>query len=156
MAYHLKGIKYNQNFDIVGFNIKNVIDEKTVTLDELENMWKNGEAIGFEVLQDENNQKHIQYSEGDLKELPMVYSDNKFRQNELEAVAVLISDNSPYGYRFKVGDTEEFQNYGLDVVWELARRGCIRNMQAKVDNQIKVICGKNNFKLWELEVIVRK
>lgn len=81
----------------------------------------------------------------------MVYGESKHGKNELTAVAVLLKDNQPYGYRFKSGDN--FLNYSLNVTWELARRGCIQNMKAGFEGDQKQICGTNGLNIWELNTI---
>jgi len=105
------------------------------------------------VLRDEKGESHILSTDETLKDLPVIYSDNKFKADELKAVAVLIQNNEPYGYRLEYSGG--FLNYSLDVVWELARRGCISNMSAKYDVDSKVIVGKGDCRLWELATIIK-
>lgn len=151
MAYKLTGIKYDDNFDICGFGIQNVIDSKVVDFEQLDELINSGSIVGAEILTDENNNKHIQYLDGDLSDLPIIYQDNSYRKGELTAVAVLLQNNEPYGYRFRAGD--QFKNYSLQVTWELARRGCIANLKAGYEDDAKVICGADSTNIWELPVI---
>lgn len=153
LAYHLSGIRYQKDFNIDGFEIKNVLDKKIVTLEELDELIKRGEVLGCEIINDDSGVNHVLCSEETLKDLPDIYSDNKFGNNALKAVAVLIQNNEPYGYRLE--HSRGFVNYSLDVVWELARRGCIVNMEAKYEDNAKLIVGKSECKLWELPTIVK-
>lgn len=153
MAYRLNGIRYQKDFNIDGIEIRNVLDKKVVSIDELDELIQRGEVLGCEVLRDEKGESHILSTDETLKDLPVIYSDNKFKADELKAVAVLIQNNEPYGYRLEYSGG--FLNYSLDVVWELARRGCISNMSAKYDVDSKVIVGKGDCRLWELATIIK-
>lgn len=154
IKYRLSGISYNKSFDIDGFEIQNFQDSRLVDIDTIESLVNSGELIGCEVIHDENNIKHVASLDVALKELPIVYKDNKVKTNELKAVAVLIQNNEPYGFRFKWDN--DFVNYGLDVTWELARRGNIINIEAGYDGEAKVLNGKNSTELWKLPSIVKE
>lgn len=153
MAYHLSGIMYNKGFDIDGFEIKNILEKKLVNITELEELIQNGSVVGCDILTDDSGKKYVDYTDGDLKDLPLVFNDNKLGKNEFKAVAVLVKSDEPYGYRLEYKDG--FVNYGLDVVWELARRGCISNIDARFEDDCKTLIGKNDTELWKLEAIVK-
>lgn len=154
MAYRVIGVQYDNKFNICGFKIQNVIQIKTVDIDKLEELINNGDILGVDIIKDDKNIKHLVLQDENLSELQMVYPDDSYKKDELTAIAILIQNNEPYGYRFKVGD--QFKNYSLQVTWELARRGCISNIKASFEEGTKVICGKNSTNTWELPTIIKE
>lgn len=152
MAYRVCGIAYNNKFDIQKVKIKSVIDEKVVTLDELEDMIQTGEVIDCEIVLDENKDKHIKCYNKDLKDMTVLQGSDKFGQNSLTAVETITIDNELHAYRFEQTDGNKY-NFSPIQTWELARRGIITNMIAKYEDDQKVVCGSNGCNLWELPVI---
>lgn len=152
-SYKIKGIQYDDKFNIVGFKIDNEIEQKIINFNTAEDMINTGEISGQDIIIDSDGGKHIVNQDQSLDKMPVVYKENKHKENELIAIAVLLQNNEPYGYRFKSGD--KFLNYSLAVTWELARRGCIQNMRASFDGENKQICGANGLNLWELDTIYK-
>lgn len=152
MAYRVVGIAYNNKFDIQKVQIKSVIDEKTVTLDELESMIQSGEVLDCEIIYDEDKNRHLRCYNKDLKDMQVLQGSEKFEQNSLTAVEIITIDNELHAYRFEQNDGNKY-NFSPIQVWELARRGIITNMQAKYEDDQKVVCGSNGCNLWELPVI---